>query len=248
MTLVPPYPGSGWSSAEGPGRKIWGGGGGPPPPLGCVDIVTAMRSMLDHGPNTGPFETQSVPVTLTPPSYPAVIVVSFDIFNGGTQVGGLPVTQPPYTHLGGLAPTCTDNGHSLMDAAYRSIGAGDGGIYKLDWSCGVNGNWAFVAVAIPTAAVAPVQSAQTFGTGADVTLASAPTVGNLLVLTRQSEPLTPQDLAPPLSGLWLQQQTTHDSHASVDVSVRCVQEGDGTVWGVGTSDPVHAMQISEWAL
>lgn len=31
MTLVPPYPGSGWSGAEGPGRKIWGGSGGPPP-------------------------------------------------------------------------------------------------------------------------------------------------------------------------------------------------------------------------
>jgi hypothetical protein len=32
--MVPPYPGSGWSGAEGPGRKIWGSSGGPPPPPG----------------------------------------------------------------------------------------------------------------------------------------------------------------------------------------------------------------------
>jgi hypothetical protein len=39
VTLVPPYPGSGWSGAEGPGRKIWGGSGAAPPASGSVLVA-----------------------------------------------------------------------------------------------------------------------------------------------------------------------------------------------------------------
>ena len=45
MTLVPPYPGSGWSGAEGPGRKIWGGSVG----AGASGVLVAF---INSGGNT----------------------------------------------------------------------------------------------------------------------------------------------------------------------------------------------------
>jgi hypothetical protein len=203
--------------------------------------------------------SQTVAISVSPTTPPAVFIVSFITINGSDQKGGVKSTSAPYTSIGGIDATCLDDAHALSDSAYRADVA-SGGTYQFNWMCGTAGFHTCAAMAVPTAAAAPVQTGHTEGGNlADaVTLPAPPTVGNLLVLTRQFSVtgLGFTGVMPPVSGQWTQKVTTGFSNGAfglnsgcVDICVRCVQPGDGATFsGLNDNNPAQAFAISEWTI
>ena len=255
-SLVPPYPGSGWSGSEGPGRKIWGGGSAPPP-SSCANIVLAMQSYdsgyIDCG-APGCTTPTTFNVNTVPSAYPDVVVTNVFMLNTFEGSSGAPVTvAAPWTRIqSGDGPT-----HSLSISAYHAIGSGTGGNEQVGWSGG--GRYfaqGALGIVIPTSHGTPVQSVEDAANSATITLPSPPTAGNLLVLTRSVVAAgggfgtggPPADFPAQIAvlGIW----DGGVSHMWGDIDVRCVQIGDGQTYNIAPpGSPQHTyVTLSEWAL
>jgi hypothetical protein len=252
MTLVPPYPGSGWSGAEGPGRKIWGGSGGVAPDCSSVAAAALQTGTFPPVASFGPW-------TIGPPGAPAVApstqILVFAVNEGTGFVGSAPESPVPigggWTSLDRWEVLAT---HTWVEVAYlhqlavavppaMTAGpiAGSGGA---PMGFGVAGSFG-------TTGAAPVQVGTPIGTGGTVTLPGAPTPGNLLVAWIVGEtaavtvdgtftwPINNQHFTGGsigIGGLW------------VSLGFRCAVVGDGAVINVGNGPFTHYMSVSEWVV
>jgi hypothetical protein len=251
MTLVPPYPGSGWSGAEGPGRKIWGGSGGPGP-APCSGVVSAAVRTADLTPpvsGVGPFSVAIGAPAVAPAANICIFVVSEGTgFLGGTSpsiIGG------GWTVIGSQQVGPGGSIHTAISAAYLhqlAIAAPPNLTCSAITGSGGNPMSFGAAAAFGTAGVAPVQSAPVDTTGTSI-LPGAPSPGNILfmwavaetngitadpawTLIVDSEHFTGGTIG--LGGVWL------------SIGIRCVLETDGTSILSASSASSHWAGVSEW--
>jgi hypothetical protein len=256
VTHVPPYPGSGWSGGDGPGRKIWGLGGGTPPPPG--DCTSAIVGALTY--DTGEFHNVDAhtPVTVTPTIAPLVPSAILALWAGDNQTESMclaPLSESvsgAYTGYFDSRLGAVGSYPSLAMAGYVHVASGLGGAMVNNFASQTGTaakSHRGIAVAIETASAAPVQVATQYGTGGFVTFGAPVTPGNLLIVAAYCE----NDPNPTFPIEWtyvygpvliLQGVNT----GSITFGMRCAVEADSTVITVGNPGKSHWQSVAEWAI
>lgn len=245
MTLVPPYPGSGWSSAEGPGRKIWGGGGSPPA-LNCSTAIAGAVLTDTLAETGGTFGPVSIPVSAAP----FANALRFSLFS---YVG--PLMGGPALSVGGagwsqLAEE-SDNGASAWIAVGTRFQAAIAAPPNMTVSSTASGggfprNFGYT-FAIPSTAGTFVQQSPIANSG-NCILPGAPTVGNLLIswtMCSETDADPTQWLA--AGGSLLLQNSPHNgTQWWATVGVRCVIPGDTTTIRAPAGSHANYVSVSEW--
>lgn len=249
------YPGSGWSSAEGPGRKVWGGGGSSPPDISCaVQLGTIPASAWDSG------ETHNVnspsPISYSPAITPAVPSIVIGFFGGQNQsepMARYPASESMSGFTGWFDSRATwvpQEYSSLAMAGYKA-GTGSPGSFTVTWAQS-SGTGALShradGLAFATAATAPVQVGAQYQAGGTITFGAPPTAGNLLVYAGFCE----NDAGVILPSGWVTITSGTISQGvnvgSITLAVRCVDIGEGATITLASPSKSHWQAVSEWAL
>ena len=220
-------------------------------PSGTCTTVLAGAEVYDSGQIGGPGGSNPSPNAVAPSSpstYPAVVIGALVSANDGTAVGGLvSITGgTPFTIIDMHDPT-TNYEHTIAVTAYEAVAVGSPGLFSISYS-GSAEAYRGLAIAIQTAATAPVQHAMS-SVGGITTLPGAPTVGNLLIAIRVVE--TSPFSQGPIGFTQLATGTITTGapgFRTVDIWGKCVAEGDTAVISTWDTSFSHWAFVSEWAI
>jgi hypothetical protein len=216
-------------------------------PSGTCTTVLATAETYDSGQQGSAFPPVSVAPS-NPSDYPAVVIGALVVANDGTAVGGLvSITGgTPFTIIDMHDPT-TNYEHTIAVTAYEAVAAGSPGLLSISWT-GSAEAYRGLAIALQTAATAPVQHAMS-SSGGTTTLPGAPTVGNLLIAIRVVE--TSPFSSGPVGFTQLATGTITTGapgFRTVDIWGKCVAEGDTAAINTWDTSFTHWAFVSEWAI
>jgi hypothetical protein len=239
---------------------------GPRPAGVCAAGSFSALEVLD----TQPLPTAGWPsISITPTAgRPCVIVGAAVANNHNVSADRFWVPGAGWTTL------VTENGfasasppsyyHPLFAVVYKAVANPSGaytpnGTYTVGCCGDYDSWWCMAAVALQTDATAPVQDV--YGswnpgsaTPGDVTLPTAPTPGNALLMILGTRDDAGPELWVPLGTGWTKLGRALavwggvGNPDDIHVWVRCVEEGDGTTWGVQPVAAGHGVYVSEWVV